>query len=339
MIYREMPATWDPQFRPRFYARWGRENAIISARTRSIEYPDYTQLLSIKAASNGVEEYFVDGRRIAVDDDTFLILNGGRTYGSRVRALHAVHSFAIFFRPGLLDDVLRAITEPVAHLLEEPACATPRSIEFAERLHPHDASISPVLRHIHRHVTSGHSDELWVEEQLNFLLQRMLRLHYREAAAEAAIPSARAATRKELYRRLGLGLTFMHSHYREPIDLDAIAAAARMSRFHFLRTFKAVRGVTPSVYLNAKRTRVAARLLATTSMSVTAVADAVGFGARTTLFRHLKAAGLGERVGRRAPGGPPLRAARGRSGERASHGAHEPERLTDACQSPAGWFE
>ena len=295
-----MPATWDPQFRPRFYERWGRENAIISAMTRSIEYPEYRQLLSIKAASNGVEEYLVDGRRIPVDDDTFLILNGGRTYGSRVRAINSVHSFTVFFRPGLLEDVLRALTVPVPQLLEGPSSAWPAPIEFAERLHPHDGSISPVLRHIHRHVAGGYSDELWIEEQLYFLLQRMLRLHDRELAAEAAVPSVRAATRKELYRRLGLGLTFMHSHFRQAIDLDAIAAAARMSRFHFLRTFKAVHGVTPSVYLNAKRTRVAVRLLATTAMSVTAIADEVGFGGRTTLFRHLKAAGVADECRRLA---------------------------------------
>ena len=335
-----MPATWDPQFRPRFYERWGRENAIISAMTRSIEYPEFRQLLSIKAASNGVEEYLVDGRRIPVDDDTFLILNGGRTYGSRVHAIDSVHSFTIFFRPGLLEDVLRALTLAVPQLLEEPASPGAAPIEFAERLHPHDGSISPVLRHIHRAVAGGHTDDLWIEEQLHFLLQRMLRLHDRELAAEAAVPSARPATRKELYRRLGLGLTFLHTHFRAAIDLDAIAAAARMSRFHFLRTFKAVHGVTPSVYLNAKRTRVAMRLLATTSMSVTAIADEVGFGGRTTLFRHLKAAGhvdegrrrMSERQSTSAAVASTARAPRKRGA------AHRAAGQSDSCLSPAGWF-
>jgi len=301
MIYREMPATWDPAFRPRFYARWGRENAVISASTRSVEYPEYRQLLSIKAASGGEEEYFIDGRRIAVDDDSYLILNANRSYGSRVRALNPVHSFTIFFRPGLVEDVRRTLATPAERLLESGSDDEAMPVEFAERLRPHDAIVTPVLRHIHREVLAGNADEHWIEEQLQMLLARMLGLQGEDRSAEAAVPSARAATRKELYRRLELGLTFMHSHYREPIGLAEIAAASHLSRFHLLRTFKAVHGVTPSVYLNRKRTRAACRLLATTSMSVTEVADAVGFGTRSTLFRQLRAAGVNRSTLRRAP--------------------------------------
>lgn len=297
MIYREMPATWDPTFRPRFYARWGRESAIISAPARVVEYADYKQLLSIKAAFGGEEEYFVDGRRIAVDDDTFLILNAGRTYSSRVRSMKPLHSFSIFFRDGLVEGVRRALSEPLSSLLENLTESRKPAIEFAEYLHPHDRSVSPVLRHIYTHVNSGLADDLWIEEQLHFLLQRMLKLHCGDLTREATISSVRRATRKELYRRLGLALTFMHSNFREPLGLEAIAFASRLSRFHFLRTFRAVFGMTPSTYLNRHRTKVAARLLATTSATHTAIAHSVGFGARTTLFRHLRAAGTHGRFG------------------------------------------
>lgn len=290
MIYRQMPATWDPQFRARFYTTWGRESAIIAASTRSVEYPNYRQLLSIKAAAGGDEEYFVDGRRIAVGEDTFLILNANRMYASRVQAHNPVLSFSIFFRPGLLDDVLRAVSEPTESQLERHSENRTVGFEFAERLHSHDRAVSPVLRHIYNNVTSGVTNELWYEEQLHFLLQRMVRLHYRERARESKISAARPATRKEIFRRLGLGVTFMHSNYRESLDLDAIASASFLSRFHFLRTFKEVYEVTPSVYLNRYRTGVAARLLASTSLSHTAIAHSVGFGSRTTLYRHLRVA-------------------------------------------------
>lgn len=290
MIYRQMPATWDPHFRAQFYTRWGRESAVIAATTRSVEYPDYRQLLSIKTAAGGEEEYFVDGRRIAVGDDSFLILNADRTYSSRVQSPNPIQSFSIFFRPGLVEDVLSACTEPTASQLENHSESRVAGIEFAEQLHSHDRLISPVLRHIHNHVTNGLPDDLWVEEQLHFLLQRMVKFHYRECVREIEISAVRPATRRELFRRLGLGVTFMHSNYRERIDLDAIASASFLSRFHLLRTFKEVYRVTPSVYLNRYRTGVAARLLATTSLSHTAIAHDVGFGSRTTLYRHLRGA-------------------------------------------------
>ena len=74
MIYRSMPAVWEPKFRSTFYERWGRESAVISARARRAEYPEFRQLLSIKAAIGGREDYFIDGRQISVDDDTFATL-------------------------------------------------------------------------------------------------------------------------------------------------------------------------------------------------------------------------------------------------------------------------
>jgi hypothetical protein len=113
-------AVWDPSFRQRFCAKWGRENAVISARTRRVEYPDYRQLLSIKAAIGGTEHYFVDGRHRAVDDDTFLILNAGHRCASRIDEANPVHTFSIFFEPRLAEEVLRALTLPAETLLDNP---------------------------------------------------------------------------------------------------------------------------------------------------------------------------------------------------------------------------
>ena len=291
MIYREMPATWDPMFRPHFYARWGRESAVISASSRMAEYDDYKQLLSIKAASGGEEEYFLDGQRLAVDDNTFLILNTDRVYSSRIRALRPVRSFSIFFSRGMLDSVLRCLKWSTASLLEDLMDGSGEAIEFGEYLRPHNHSITPVLRHIYQAIECGLADEIWMEEQLHFLLERRVKLHCRELAKEATISSVRRTTRKELHRRLGLAVTFMHSNYAGSLNLDSIAAASRLSRFHFLRTFKEVHGVTPAVYLNRLRTGIAMHLLATTPLTHSAVAHRVGFGGRTTLFRHVRTYG------------------------------------------------
>src|SRR5690242_20242623 len=103
MVYREMPATWDPAFRKRFYLRWGLESAVICARSRRAEYPLYRQLLSIKSVGNGVEDYFLDGRHICVDPETFLIINGDRCYASSIESLEPVQSFSIFFDRALIE--------------------------------------------------------------------------------------------------------------------------------------------------------------------------------------------------------------------------------------------
>jgi AraC family transcriptional regulator len=288
MIYREMPAIWDPPFRQQFYSRWGRESAVISASTRRAEYPEFEQLLSVKMMSGGSEDYFVGAQRIAVDDDTFLILNAGRRYGSRIDAMRPAHSFSVFFAPGLAESVRDAMLRDTDALLADPQGDRKPSVEFGERLREHDGSVTPVLRYIRHVVDAGAGEMAWVDEQLQFLLARMLRLEFSKSPAHDRVQSAKPATRRELYRRVGLGTTFIHSHYRESIGLTEMARASHLSPFHFLRTFKAVHGVTPSAYLNGKRTGAAVRLIRESRWTMTEIALDVGFGNRTTLFRHLK---------------------------------------------------
>jgi len=293
-----MPAIWDPAFRQRFYHRWGRESAVISAATRRAEYPDYTQLLSVKMLSGGSESYFLDGRRIRVDDDTFLVLNAQRRYGSHIDELRPVRSFSIFFRAGMAEEVADALRRPAEALLSQPAGERGSTVEFDERLREHDRAVTPVLRHIQRTVDAGLATEPWLEEQLQLLLARLLRGEHRLLRLHELVPARRPATRRELFRRLGLGITFIHTHFREPIGLRDIADAAHLSPFHFLRAFKAVHGATPFAYLTRKRVGAALRLVRESRWRLTDVAAHVGFGCRATLYRHLRA---GSGIGRGEP--------------------------------------
>ena len=65
--------------------------------------------------------------------------------------------------------------------------------------------------------------------------------------------------------------------YPEPITLDAMARMARLSRFHFIRVFRALTGESPHRYLIAARLRAAADRLLDTCEPVTSVALSVGF--------------------------------------------------------------
>src|ERR1700732_4577059 len=145
VIYREIPPLWALAFRARFYNHWGRESAVISATTRRAEYPDYTQLLSIKMMTGGREDYFVDGRRVCVDDDTYLILNAGRRYASRIDAMRPAHSFSVFFPAGLAEEVQDSLARSTEALLEYPAGNARHPTEFDERLRGHDTTGTPGL--------------------------------------------------------------------------------------------------------------------------------------------------------------------------------------------------
>lgn len=66
-------------------------------------------------------------------------------------------------------------------------------------------------------------------------------------------------------------------HYAEPLDLDGLAAAAGVSKYHFLRCFSATYGKTPAVYLAERRIERAQDLLRAINLTVTEVCLLVGY--------------------------------------------------------------
>jgi AraC-like DNA-binding protein len=97
-------------------------------------------------------------------------------------------------------------------------------------------------------------------------------------------------------------------HYAEPLDLEALAAVAGISKFHFQRLFAATYGVSPAAYLSQRRVERAQDLLRATGLTVTEVCHAVGFsslGSFSSRFRELVGETPSEFQRRYAAGGAP----------------------------------
>jgi AraC-like DNA-binding protein len=268
-------------FREMFARRWGRENTLVCGLTREAVYQEHGQTLSIKAAWGGRERFILPERELAIDDDHWLVMNDGRRYASVLRADQPVATLAIFFRPGLPAEVAaaRRLALPAALATPEPArVAAP---EFSEHLRAHDGgATSRWLRGLWQQVQDGERSEPWLEQQSIALIDHLLGVH-----AEA--PAARSA-RDELRRRLRLAADHIDTCYAEPLDLAAMASVACLSRWHFVRHFRAEFGLSPYAYLLRKRARVAARRLSAGREERESVAQACGFGSRFALARALR---------------------------------------------------
>jgi AraC-like DNA-binding protein len=79
-------------------------------------------------------------------------------------------------------------------------------------------------------------------------------------------------------------------NYAEPLNLDSLARAAGVSKYHFLRSFAAEYGQTPAQYLCYRRIERAQDLLRATNLTVTEICHFVGFtslGSFSSKFREL----------------------------------------------------
>ncbi len=88
-------------------------------------------------------------------------------------------------------------------------------------------------------------------------------------------------------RHLMRAKDLIDARYFEPLDVPALARAARLSPAHFSREFRREFGDTPHQYLLTRRMERAAAMLRTTDRSVADICFAVGLssvGSFTTTF-------------------------------------------------------
>jgi transcriptional regulator GlxA family with amidase domain len=88
--------------------------------------------------------------------------------------------------------------------------------------------------------------------------------------------------------RLEKVFLFVRSNLQRPLRVRDLAAAIRLSQYHFARAFKAAMRESPARFLQRNRLEMAARLLRDTDRSLADIAITTGFGGQghlTTAFR------------------------------------------------------
>jgi transcriptional regulator GlxA family with amidase domain len=81
----------------------------------------------------------------------------------------------------------------------------------------------------------------------------------------------------ELLPHLRRARDHVDRNYQTALDLDQLATVARVSKFHFVRSFEAAYGETPIRYLTRRRIERAQDLLRGANLTVTEVSMLVGF--------------------------------------------------------------
>jgi AraC family transcriptional regulator len=240
-----------------------------------------------------------------VDHSSYLVLNSGHKYTLAIDSRESVETFCLFFRRGLIEDVYQVQSTGPASLLDDPVSAnivsTPQNIsatalgqlgsrvEFFETLHPHDSTVSPLIRRMYSQLKLEAASEAWLEDQFLAVAAALSKMHAQAGKRAARIPAKKSSTRIELYRRLLRGKDYLDSFWGDQVHLEEVARQACLSTYHFHRLFCEVFRETPNQYLQRKRLVNARRLLERSEQSVTDICLEVGFESVTSfsgLFRR-----------------------------------------------------
>jgi AraC family transcriptional regulator len=261
---------------------------VVLASARQAELPGGARPLALIAARNGRVICEVASRGVAVDDDAFLVLNAGWHGAALIHGTSAVECTQIYFPESMVADVAYMADHSAAELLDNPIATLAPTVPFQEHLARHERLVSPVLRYMQHCIRSGQATPEWLDEQISCLLHRMFVLKRRTRERIETLDCVRPATRLELYRRVAQAADYIDSHFERAFGLQELASVACLSRFHLLRLFRQIYGVTPHSYKEQKRVLVARRMLAAGALSRGEIAAQVGYATRRGLSAQLR---------------------------------------------------
>jgi AraC-like DNA-binding protein len=141
-----------------------------------------------------------------------------------------------------------------------------------------DAEVAARLSEAHA-LMEGHADRLAVDEAFTAALSLMVRRHSCSVAGGRRLGREAAPIRRA--RRLA------DDFYMQDLTLNELAAAAGLSRFHFLRAFRREVGLTPHAYVTGRRIA-AAKALLDGEQPLSEVALACGFYDQSHFTRAFK---------------------------------------------------
>ena len=220
---------------------------------------------SVKWAPRGRAVYRSDGGVHVVRPDGFMLLNGGQPYEMAIS--EPSETFCLFYS---------------ADLVREAWGGTPPA-EFPNLVFrpPFAGEVGDLRRELR--APDWPAD---LEARLLLVLDRAVaaaRVHRGEARR---LRAAKPSTRRRLRARLEVARALIAEGEAE--NLDQVAHAAGLSKFHLLRLFRQAFGATPMRYAEALRLERAAARLRETAQPVDEIAFAVGYETASAFGRAFR---------------------------------------------------
>ncbi len=125
------------------------------------------------------------------------------------------------------------------------------------------------------------------------MLEYVHRLIWGSGQLEKETAGKGACTGKDGDGHLHRVLDYIHAHYIDQVSIDELAAVALQSRFHFIRSFKSLTGMTPYQYVLRLRMEEARKQLRYSSVTITEISFGLGFSSTSQFYRvFMKSTGV-----------------------------------------------
>ena len=249
-----------------FGSGWSVSDVTCTAGPHDRPFQERHDTASIAAVTAGTFQYRTDGGRAVLAPGGILLGDAGACFECGHEHGTGDRCLAFSFTPALLESIVSGV--PGA-----------RRAAFGVPHLPPVPALMPLLATAEAARDGEDAAEL---EELALRLAAAVAATLADGAQPAAAPSRRDE------RRISDALRRIEGEAHEPLALADLAHEAGMSRYHFLRTFRQVAGMTPHQLVLRTRLHRAAVRLRTSDEPISAIAFDAGFGDLSTFHRRFR---------------------------------------------------
>ena len=252
----------------------GWPSVILNVKTQNIYRDKIVGPVSLFGNLSGSSAVTVEGRRLEIPEGYFFVSNDKQEYTLEVEKKGA-ETFNVHFGNHFVSQVLQSVVQPGFESDNKN-----HQKNFRNRLvrinNPTRVTIKSILKD---HSSMNEEEKLF--DLLNFLL-----IHEKELTKQVQqVPVMKKSTRDEILKRLLFAVDLIYSASNQKLSLVQLSQEACLSKFHFLRLFKAAFQKTPYQFINEVRVEKAKDLLSSSELSVWEIARNTGFDSSSTFSR------------------------------------------------------
>ncbi|MDN5200036.1 AraC family transcriptional regulator [Fulvivirgaceae bacterium BMA10] len=255
----------------------GWPNVILNVKTTNSYRPDIIGPLSLFTNFQGESYCSVNQKKTKISEGYYFLSNESQSYSFEIDNTEPTETFNVHFGEHFCEKVHASLVNADDRLLNDVFNKDSVPIYYWNKLYARDPHIDAILRYIQAEFDHKQNKQLFLEEQLSQLLTLLLCKHRNVLKQIRRLPPSKKSTKIEVYKRISIAVDYMHSGYHMDIQLDDLAGVACLSKYHFLRLFKALQGCSPHQYLTKLRIEKGKELLAKQDQTIKEIALQLGF--------------------------------------------------------------
>lgn len=264
------------------------ENAIFHSSISRFEGELSSSHFTIKSPIAGSETYISQGKSTTIDHRHYWISNAGQAVAGSLNSDTPVEGFCIGFTHDYMTSHYASSRQTIRDALDTPSADSVSKEFFSYHYPVGDDRLGQLLRQIKHHVSHGDTDDMLDFDGLYLEVCSAL-IASQEVIRDVIedIDHVHMITREEIYRRTRMMYDYIHDLYLHNISVDDICRHAALSRYHGIRCYKKVYGITP--YQQVLQLRMEyARQLILSGHTIAAAAYDASFGDYRAFSKRFK---------------------------------------------------